>query len=243
MKIAWLALLVAAVAVNRAPPLTSAQPGDSGGQDIKVVSHLQDGREEILTALRQRAKVRIDAEALAFSAAELAEIEARYRSAFRPEVLDGRAFLRRPGAEPILVALVRRYPRANRAGCALLLLAQLSTGARREYYLREAIRFRGDAWFENGVQVGALARAMLAIHLAGLERFDEAEGVAAELVRDFPGAIDQTGASLDDTLTAIKQLRPRRQAAAEQPANGRCNRRAARARRAETAAAVSAARG
>jgi len=213
MKIAWLALLVAAVALNRAPSLTSVEPGDAGDQDAAVASHPQDGREEI--PLRQRAKVRIDAEALAFSAAEVADIEARYRSAFRPEVLDGRTFLRRPEAEPILVALVRRYPRANRAGCALLLLAQLSTGPRREHYLREAISFKGDAWFENGVQVGALARAILAIHLAGLERFDEAEAVAAELVQDFPGAIDQTGASLDDTLTAVKQLRPPRQAAAE----------------------------
>ena len=86
-------------------------------------------------------------------------------------------------------------------------LAQQSTGARRERYLREAIGFEGDAWFENGVQVAALARAMLAVHLAGLERFDEAERVATELVTRFPGSVDSTGASLDDTLLAIKLLR------------------------------------
>ena len=53
----------------------------------------------------------------------------------------------------------------------------------------------------------AISRAMLAIHLAGLERFDEAERIATELVTRYPGAIDQTGASLDDTLVAIKLLR------------------------------------
>jgi hypothetical protein len=93
--------------------------------------------------------------------------------------------------------LVRRYPRSNRAGCALLELAQLATGVGREEYLRRAIRFGGDARFENGVQVAALARAMSAVHLAGLERFNEAEQVATELVTRFPGAIDQTGATLD----------------------------------------------
>ena len=39
--------------------------------------------------------------------------------------------------------------------------------------------------------------------------FNEAEQVAAELVTRFPGAIDQTGATLDDTLAAIKLLRGR----------------------------------
>jgi hypothetical protein len=86
-------------------------------------------------------------------------------------------------------------------------LAQLSTEQRREEFLRQAIAHEGDAWFENGVQVGAIARAMLAIHLAGLERFEEAEKLAREVVERFPGAIDQTGATLDDTLTAIRQLR------------------------------------
>jgi hypothetical protein len=216
MKILWSAFFVAVAGINPAPPPKSDQPLTTRDQRFDAASHPQDDREAILTALRRRAKVRIDADASAFSVAELADIEARYASAFRPEVLDGRTFLREPEAEPILVDLVRRYPRANRAGCALLLLAQVSAGPRREHHLRQAIDFEGDAWFENGVQVAALARAMLAIHLAGLERFDEAEEVAAELVRRFPGAVDQTGASLDDTLTAIRQLRPPRRSRGEE---------------------------
>jgi hypothetical protein len=101
----------------------------SADQRAEAASHPQDGREAILTALRRRAKVRMDAEASVFSVAELADIENRSASAFRPEVLNGRTFLLRAAeAEPILLDLLRLYLRANRAGCALLLLAQLSTG-------------------------------------------------------------------------------------------------------------------
>jgi hypothetical protein len=157
--------------------------------------------------LRERAKTRFDAEAQAFSVSDLADIEARYRSALRSDVLDGLTFLRLPEAEPILQELIRRYPKSNRAGCALVLLARHSTGAQREGFLRQAIEHDRDAWFENGVQVPAVARAMLAIHLAGLGRFEAAEKLAAELVERFPGAIDQSGATLEDTLMAIKQLR------------------------------------
>jgi hypothetical protein len=57
------------------------------------------------------------------------------------------------------------------------------------------------------VQVAALSRAMLAVHLAGLEKFDQAEALARELVTRFPGAIDHSGATLDNTLEAIRLLR------------------------------------
>jgi hypothetical protein len=175
---------------------------DSHQQKADAVAARQD-RDELLWGLQRRAQARIDDERLIFSAAELADIEARYASA---RSHDGLLF-RRPGAEEILLDLVRRYPRSNRAGCALLDLAQMSTGARREGYLRQAIGTHDHAWFPSGVQVGALARAMLAVHLAGLERFDEAERWAAELVKEFPGSVDQSGATLDDTLTAIRLLR------------------------------------
>jgi hypothetical protein len=108
----------------------------------------------------------------------------------------------------MLEELIERYPGSNRAGCAVLELARLSSGATRERFLRKAMANHSEAWFETGVQVGALARAMLAIHLAGLERFDEAEQVATELVTQFPGSIDDSGAPLDDVLASIKLLRP-----------------------------------
>jgi hypothetical protein len=206
LKMLRAVLSMAAIGTAPIPPPAIDPQVPLQDQRRDVVSPDVDGREERLLALRQQAAARLDAEALTFSGAELADIEARYASAFRSD-LPGTAIVRRPDAEPILEDLVRRYPRSNRAGCALLRLAQLSTGARRERYLRQAIQFEGDAWFENGVQVAALARAMLAVHLAGLERYDEAEQLATDLVTRFPGAIDHTGATLDGTLEAVMLLR------------------------------------
>jgi hypothetical protein len=169
-----------------------AQTGDDGAL-----------RESRLAALRSKAQAHIDAERSLFSALELSDIEARYSSAHVAHL----PFVRRPAGIKTLQELIGRYPRSNRAGCALLELARLSSGTVREQYLRQAIAAHSDAWFENGVQVGALARAMLAVDLAGVERFDEAERVAAELVSMFPGAVDDSGAELDDVLKSIKLLR------------------------------------
>jgi hypothetical protein len=195
VDVLWSALIVGLIGVVPALHGSGVSVGWKGTQD--------PAREARLEELRVRARSRIEAERFAFSATELADIEALYASAQAKE-----PGLARPAhADRTLEELIKRYPRSNRAGCALLELAQLSNGIRRERYLREAIRFGGDAWFENGVQVAALARAMLAVHLAGLDRFDEAERLATELVTQYPGSVDQTGASLDDTLTAIKLLR------------------------------------
>ena len=184
----WVLAVLAAAML--APQTRDLRGMEVAWRDVSVdgPSQGQDARAERTAILRQRAQARFDAEARAFTVAELAEIEARYSSAFGSDVLDGRTFPRRPEADGIFQDLVRQYPQSNRAGCALVVLAQLSTAARREEFLRQAIAHEHDAWFENGVQVGAIARAMLAIHLAGLGRFDEAEKLASELVERFPGA-------------------------------------------------------
>jgi hypothetical protein len=167
---------------------------------VPDVSHPQDERR---AALRLKAQAHLETERSRFSELELSDIETRYRSAHGDHV----RFVRLPEGVTILQDLIERYPGSNRAGCAVLELARLSSGVARERYLRKAIINHSDAWFETGVQVGALARAMLAVHLAGLERFDEAERVAMELVTMFPGSIDDSGAPLDDVLASIKLLR------------------------------------
>ena len=141
--------------------------------------------------MRALARAHIDAEAQRFTPAELADIEARYRMAHAR----GLPMLTGPEAVAILEPLIERYPLSNRAGCAALEVARAAPADTRERLLEEVIAKHGDAWFENGVQVGAAARASLATHLAGLDRYDEAERIAVEMVQRFPGAIDETGAS------------------------------------------------
>jgi len=89
-------------------------------------------------------------------------------------------------------AAIERDPEFNRAGQEALRRAVQVSGDQRERRLNDVTATHSDAWFENGVQVGAQARAMLATHLAGLDRYDEAERIATEMVRLYPGAIDET---------------------------------------------------
>ncbi len=131
------------------------------------------------------------------------EIEVRYRAAHDvtfPQLI-------RPDGEPILREIVTRYPKSNRAGCALIELAQLATGTTREAYLKQAMAEHPDSWFENGVQVAPLAQARLAIHYAGLERLEDAERLAADLSARFPQAIDPSGAPLSDVVRGVRLLR------------------------------------
>lgn len=166
-------------------------------------------RETHAAAMRLQARAHIAAEASRFSASELADIEARYLMAD----VHGLRRLNPSDRTSILEALIAAYPRSNRAGCAALTLAASASGGERERLLRDVIAHHGDAWFENGVQAGAKARAILAVHLAGLDRSEEAERVAAEMVQLYPGAIDETGATLDDLPQSIRLLRvPKREA-------------------------------
>jgi transketolase len=172
--------------------VAQAQASDQPALTTQHVS-----REAQLAALRLKAQNRMAQDLTWYSATELREIEAEYVSIRSPR-------------RQTLEALAARYPRSNRAGCAIAELARMSAGDVRERYLKIAIDEHSDAWFENGTQVGPLAMALLAVHYAGLDRLAEAERLAAEMSARYPGAVDSTGASLDELLPALKLLRPRK---------------------------------
>jgi hypothetical protein len=158
-------------------------------------------------ALRAKAKEQILRDASFYSDSQVQDIEARYQSAHEHGPLS--MFLRRD-AGPMVVDLVAAYPKSNRSGCAALKLARLASGTdERERNLKAVIANHSDAWCDSGVQVGALARALLAVQYAGAGKFDEAERFAKELLTLFPGAIDDSGAPLDDVLEGIRLLRGR----------------------------------
>jgi hypothetical protein len=182
-------------------PREHQEPADAGRETAARE------RAARLAALRARAQQRFAEDATRYSASELTDIEARYRATRRrswpvsaPD----------PDARFRLQELIEIYRRSNRAGCAVLELAQMSEGRERERYLKTAIADHDDAWFENGAQVGPLARALLAVAYAGVDRLDEAERLAAEIASRYPGSVDTTGAPLDDLLPALKMLRPPR---------------------------------
>ena len=111
-----------------------------------------------------------------------------------------------PNAKEILQTVVRDYPKSNRAGSAILYLAQLSLGDEREKYLKTAIDAHSETWYGDGVQVGAFARMQLAAHYAANGRAAEAKALAQEIIERFPGAVDHNGRLLIEILRTMKLL-------------------------------------
>ena len=156
-----------------------------------------------LEALREAARRHIQQDRTIYSPAEVDDIESRHRSAYRQDL----PMLFRPDAAAILEDLVAAYAKSQRSGCAILQLARMGSSRERERYLRTAITSHDGAWCESGVQVGALARALLAVDLAGAGKFDEAERLATEVATMFPGAIDESGAPLGSMIEGIRLLK------------------------------------
>ena len=176
-------------------------------QQPPVVNETTLERQAHLDSLRERARQQVQQDGSIFSGSQIVDIETRYRSAHDDRFFPGRL---RPDGRPTLLTLIADYPASQRAGCAVLELAQSTSGAERERYLKQAVSRHSAAWCESGVQVGALARALMAVHLAAAGKFEEADRLASEVVTKFPGAIDQSGAPLDGVLEGVRLLRTER---------------------------------
>ena len=148
-----------------------------------------------IETLRARAQERMREDLSIYSRDDLRALEELYQSANRD--------LRAPGAKAILERVVKEYPKSNRAGSAILYLAQLSSGPEREAYLKAAIKDHGDTWYGNGVQVGAFARAQLALFYAASGKMDDARKLAQEVDERFPGAVDHGGRPLTELLRRV----------------------------------------
>jgi hypothetical protein len=154
--------------------------------------------DSAVKALRARAQERMRQDLAIYSRDDFQKLEELYQSANRD--------LKGPDAKAILQRVVKEYPKSNRAGSAVLYLAQLSSGAEREGYLKAAIADHEDTWYGDGVQVGALARVQLAAFYAAEGRTAEAQALAREVADRFPGAIDHNGRPLVDSLRRLKLL-------------------------------------
>jgi hypothetical protein len=156
------------------------------------------GPEPTIEMLRARAQERMRQDLAIYSTEDFRTLEELYQSANKN--------LRGPDAKVVLQRVVREFPKSNRAGSAVLYLAQLSAGAEREANLKTAIEAHSDTWYGDGVQVGALARVQLAALFAADGRLAEAKALAKEVAEGFPGAIDHSGRPLVETLRNLKLL-------------------------------------
>ena len=163
-------------------------------------SNAQDSVQQnsvTLAGLQQRFRERQDQDLKRYTPARLRQIEALFRV--------GLTFLNQPGergaATESFRGVVKRYPDSNRAGCALVYLADLSDDpAQRETYLQTAIQEHSDSFYSDGVQVGAYARFMLGMLYQKQSKNDATRVLFDQIRKDYPDAVTHDGSLLSVLL-------------------------------------------
>ena len=145
-------------------------------------------REQLLESQQRQARERMRRDAENYSRNELREIEKLYQVANKK--------WRSVEARQSLQQLVQKYDQANRTGCAILYLGQMSEGEEKVKYLKRAIDQFGDCYYGDGVQVGAYARYLLGYYYQSHDRQEQAEEMFEEIRRSFSNAVDHRGNSL-----------------------------------------------
>ena len=135
-----------------------------------------------------RARERMQRDARTFSAQELQEIESLYQVANQK--------WQSPEARDSLKMLVEKYKKANRTGCAILYLGQMSPGQEQIAYFKQAIADHSDCFYGDGVQVGAFARFLLGQTYLKSGKAELAEAMFDEIRKNYPDSVDHQGNSL-----------------------------------------------
>lgn len=141
-------------------------------------------------ALRTKYELRTRQDRQKYTRDQLIEAEELYQVANKTN-------LKGPEARESLQKMIQQYPDINRTGCAVLYMAQMSSGPERERLLQEAIDKHGD-----GVQVGAYARFLLADTCREAGQKDKAQALYDQIRKDFPDAVNHNGVSLVQLINA-----------------------------------------
>jgi len=148
--------------------------------------------EQRVNGQRAKAKERMRKDSSIYSREQLREIETLYQVANRKwQSQEGKDSLKQ---------LIEKFDKANRTGCALLYLGQMSKGREREEYLQKAIDGFSDCCYGDGVQVGAYARYYLAYYYKENGQTKKAEELLEEIKSKYPDAINHKGRLLADLL-------------------------------------------
>lgn len=107
-----------------------------------------------------------------------------------------------PEANESLQALIKNYPDSNRAGCAMLYVAQQSQGDERAKCLKDCIQKYNDCFYGDGVQVGAYARFFLAADYRNAGDKTKAESLYSEIRASYADAVDHRGRLLVEIIDA-----------------------------------------
>lgn len=156
----------------------------------------QQKAKENLAKLRKKARKKMWENSKNYSQKQLSEIEALYQSR-------GHKW-RSVQKTKNLQRVVSEYPKANRAGCAMLYLARSSKGKARENYLKQAIEKYSDCFYGDGVQVGPYAKLLLgSLYFKNGDK-KQALKLFKEVKTKFPDAMDHRGINLASMINLDK---------------------------------------
>lgn len=159
----------------------------------------QDNTEnKNVVELRKKARQRMRLDNDAYSTDQQEEIEKLYQSINRKwQKADGKKALKE---------LLKKYKNANRTGCAILYLGQITEGRTREEYLNQAITEYNDSWYGDGVQVGAYARYLLGVYYQKKRQANKAEKLFDEIKTQYLDSIDHQGTALVELIEKQNRL-------------------------------------
>ena len=197
MKRTIIAIVIASACVAHANPKLETRVAELEKEVAELKASLAPVLSEvkakgIADQQRVKAKMRMRKDSEIYSRDELREIESLYQVANKQ--------WRSQEGKDSLKELIEKYDKANRTGCALLYLGQMSKGEEREEYLKQAIEDFSDCFYGDGVQVGAYARYYLAYHYKESGKQNKADKLFAELEQQYPEAIDHEGRLLQDVI-------------------------------------------
>ena len=90
---------------------------------------------------------------------------------------------------------------ANRIGCALLYLGQISTNDKKEKYLLKAKSEYANCWYGDGVNVGAYAAFELYFYYKYIGNNEEAKKYRSELLEKYSDYINHKQIYIKDILS------------------------------------------
>lgn len=150
--------------------------------------------EQMKKDQRVKARERMRKDLGVYSKDELREIESLYQVANKNWKTD------KEKGKASLLKMVSKYDKANRTGCALLYIGQMTKGEERKKYLKQAIEVYSDCYYGDGVQVGAYARYYLGYYYKKKGETDKAKELFDEIRKDYPNSITHSGKPLVPAL-------------------------------------------
>jgi len=166
---------------------------------IVVAEELQPVSDKNRMKLKLEARERMQEDRKEYSRQEMGELEELYQVANKNWRTD------RPKAKKAMKELVKKYKKANRTGCAMLYLGQLSRGDERADYLEKAIKDHSDCYYLNGVQVGGWARYLRLLDLKSDGEDRKAKKLEDEIRKKYKKAITHRGIRLVDILDQMEK--------------------------------------